>query len=344
MTGYYSSNLQSRYLNWSGGAMNTATLSSQFSAYRSDFLSNRCRSFRCRTCCQSSESAAICVRVCARRLLYGPTWIKSISRRPCVLSCNALEVNTPCGSSNSNATGPVSIPATNVPYSDVQVRSCIPRGSRMNVRAIDVESRERSFCCLEPATVTGLLSRIPADRLSSITVTTAAVALNVFSNTRLPTLERMRLVSNTSETGWVAAFTREILNVMTMALERIEFSIEGNSRAVGWKTTTVLRILGSCLAAGCTLKKIVFLGLEPESRCVSLAATFAERHPAEPSGRALPSCPPLTQMTDSRQPLSTQQLADFDSVVLQLFQTVDDGSSWCVKLHGDRGSNSSRTQ
>jgi len=178
------------------------------------------------------------------------------------------------GVTNINVTAPISIPATSVPYSSVQVRSSITGDPCVNVRAVDVEGRERSFCGLQSATVTGLLSRIPADRLSTITVTTAAVALNALSNAQLPTLQCMRLVSNRSETGWVDTFAHDILNVRT--LERIEFSVEGNPKTVGWTTKTILRILSSCMAAGCTLEKVVFLGFQPEARCVSLAATFAE--------------------------------------------------------------------
>ena len=173
-----------------------------------------------------------------------------------------------------NAMAPVSIPTTNAPYSTVYIRGSMTSGSRVNVRALDVEGRERIFCGLQRATVTGLLSRIPSDRLSTITINTAAVALGALFSARLPTLQCMRLVSNTSETSWVGTFAHDILSIMT--LERIEFTVEGNPRTVGWTTKTVLRILGSCLAAGCALEKVVFLGFQPEARCVSLAATFAE--------------------------------------------------------------------
>ena len=176
--------------------------------------------------------------------------------------------------SNVNARALISIPATSVPYTSVQVRSCITGDSRVNVLAVDVDGRKRIFCGLQSTTVTGLLSRIPADRLSTITITTAVVALDVLSNAQLPTLQCIRLVSNTSEKNWVGIFARNILSAMT--LERIEFSVEGNPKTVGWTTKTVLRILSSCLVAECALEKVVFLGFEPEARCVSLAATFAE--------------------------------------------------------------------
>ena len=156
----------------------------------------------------------------------------------------------------------------------MHVRSSITSDSRVNFRAIDIEGRERIFCGLQPTTVTGLLSHIPAVKLSTITVTTAAVVLDVLSNAQLPTLQCIRLVSNTSEKNWVGIFARNILSAMT--LERIEFSVEGNPKTVGWTTKTVLRILSSCLVAECALEKVVFLGFEPEARCVSLAATFAE--------------------------------------------------------------------
>jgi len=180
----------------------------------------------------------------------------------------------PHGLANVTGTASVSIPPTCSSYSAVQVRSCITSDPRLNVRALDMEGRERIFCGLQPATVTGLFSRIPADRLSIITVTTAAVAVDVLSNAQLPALHCIRLVSNTSEMGWISIFARDILSAT--ALERIELSVEGNPKAVGWTTSAVRRVLASCVAAGCALEKVVFLGFQPEARCVSLAATFAE--------------------------------------------------------------------
>jgi len=180
-----------------------------------------------------------------------------------------------CSSSNSNGTAPVSIPATNALYSAVNIRSSITSDPRVNVRAVDMEGRERIFCGLQPDKVTSLLSRIPADRLSTVTITTAAVALNVLSNAQLPTLQCIRIISNTSDMGWISTFARGILNVVT--LEHIELSVEGNPKTVGWPTSAVRRVLASCLAAGCVLEKVSFLGFEPGVQCASIAASFAEQ-------------------------------------------------------------------
>jgi len=167
------------------------------------------------------------------------------------------------------------IPATCAPYQTICIRNSGTADRRIHVRAVDVEDRERMLCGLHPSTVAGLVSRIPASRLSAITVTTAAVALGVLSNCVCPAVCRVRLVSNTNDVGWVNTFARDILSVTT--LECIEFCIDANVSTFAWTDTALLRVLACCMAAGSILNQVVFLGFEPEARCVSQAATFATR-------------------------------------------------------------------
>ena len=199
--------------------------------------------------------------------------------------------DTPQSSSDATYSGTsITIPETDAPYCTIHVHTSNKSTPRVHVRAVDVEDRERIFCGLHPMTVGGVVSRIQADRLSAITLTTTAVAFNVLSDTRCPVLRRVRLVSSTRETNWVSTFARDILSVTT--LECIELSVEPSTNTFGWTTATVLRVLACCMAAGSILEQVVFLGFEPEARCVSQAATFAvqvivNRNWKEPSGERI---------------------------------------------------------
>jgi len=164
----------------------------------------------------------------------------------------------------------IPIPAQSEPYRRLWIRTS---GQRLHVRVVPQDERERVFCGLHPATVLGIAGRIPGLELSTLTVGTAAVALNVLSNSTFPALRRIRLVSDTLDTAWINIFGRDMCNVPT--LEQLEFSIDVDVMAV-WTTKAILRVLASCMAAGHDLQKVVFLGFAPESRCVSRAEGFAE--------------------------------------------------------------------
>jgi len=164
----------------------------------------------------------------------------------------------------------IPIPAQPEPYRRLWIRTS---GQRVHVRVVHQDERERVFCGLHPATVLGIAGRIPGLELSTLTVGTAAVALNVLSNSTFPALRRIRLVSDTLDTAWINIFGRDMCNVPT--LERLEFSIDIDFMDI-WTTKAILRVLASCMAAGHDLRKVVFLGFAPESRCVARAEGFAE--------------------------------------------------------------------
>lgn len=199
--------------------------------------------------------------------------------------------NSRRSSSDTNGSGTsITIPETVAPYWAIHVRTSITSNSHVHVRAVDVEDRECIFCGFHPSRIGGVVSSIQADRLSDITLTTAAVALNALSDARCPVLRRIRLVSNTRDMNWVGTFARDILSATT--LECIEFSVEADKEAFEWTTATILRVLASCMAAGCTLEQVMFLGFEPEARCASQAATFAvqvivDHDWKEPSGERI---------------------------------------------------------
>jgi len=167
----------------------------------------------------------------------------------------------------------IPIPAQATPYRRLQVRTSGTSSLKVHFSVVHENGRERVFCGLHPATVSGIAARIPELELSTLTVGTGAVALNILSNSTFPALRRIRLVSDTLDNAWINIFVRDMLTVPT--LEQLEFSIDVDVMAF-WTTKAILRVLASCMAAGHDLQKVVFLGFAPESRCVARAEGFAE--------------------------------------------------------------------
>ena len=89
------------------------------------------------------------------------------------------------------------IPAETVPYRRLWVRTSATGSQQVHICVVHEDGRERAFCALDPAAVYGIATRIPGLVLTTLTVATTAVALNVLSNSSWPTLGRMRLVSDT---------------------------------------------------------------------------------------------------------------------------------------------------
>jgi len=193
-----------------------------------------------------------------------------ISRPEAWKSVQAVHVKLAHTSIGLNGNFP--IPAEPVPYRSLWVRTSTTGSQRVHVRVVHEDGRERVFCGLDPAAVSGIATRIPGLELTTMTVATTAVALNVLSNSSWPSLRRMRLVSDTHNTAWVRILARDILNIPT--LEHLEFSIDRYA-VFSWETPIALRVLGCCIAAGHALQKVTFLGFAPEPRCVAGAEMFA---------------------------------------------------------------------
>jgi len=153
------------------------------------------------------------------------------------------------------------------------VRTSATGDRQAHVRVIHRDGLERVFCGLHQTTIFGLVACSRRKELSEITAATTAVALNALSNARRLALRRIRLVSDTQDTAWVSIFTQDMLNIPT--LELLELAIDADGIA-GWTTAVILRVLGSCMAAGHNLQKVSFLGFTPDSRCATRAEAFAD--------------------------------------------------------------------
>jgi len=174
----------------------------------------------------------------------------------------------------SGLSGNFPIAAETKPYRSLWVRTSVADSLQVHVRVVHEDGRERVFCGLHPTSVSGIATRIPGLQLTEITIATTAVALNVLSNSSWPALRRIRLVSDTYDTAWFSIFARDMFNIPT--LEQIELGIDPNF-VCSWKTPIALGVLGGCVAAGHTLQKVVFLGFEPDPRCVAGAEAFVDK-------------------------------------------------------------------
>jgi len=189
-----------------------------------------------------------------------------------VRSINVARVSdSPGGPSQADLTrANFPIPAQVVPYRRLWIRTS---SQKVHIRVVHQDERERVFCDLHPTSVSGLPARIPGLELTTLTVATTAIALNVLSNSTWPALRRLRLVYDSHETAWVSVFARDAFNIP--ALEHLEMSIDPYVVS-DWTATTVSRVLGFCIAAGHALQKVSFLGFTPEPRCVVGAEAFAD--------------------------------------------------------------------
>jgi len=167
------------------------------------------------------------------------------------------------------------IPETTAPYQTLSVRTSVAPDTRVHVRAIDSEGRERTFCGIHQSTVVGMVAHIPRHELSAITITATAVALRALSDARCPLLSCIRLVLDTDDIAWINGFARDMPNITT--LERLEFSQEAGGAAPKWTTTVIMRTISSCIAAGNTLQEVVFLGFSPEPQCTALVGMFSQQ-------------------------------------------------------------------
>jgi len=162
------------------------------------------------------------------------------------------------------------IPAEATPYRRLWIRTS---GQKVHVRVVHQDERERVFCGLHPTTVSGVAARIPGLELTTLTVATTAIELGVLAGVPCPALRRIRLVLDTRDNTWINIFARDMLNVPM--LEHLELSIDVNVIAE-WTTAMMLRVLGSCMAAGHNLRRVAFLGITPDSRCATRAEAFAD--------------------------------------------------------------------
>ena len=185
------------------------------------------------------------------------------------------------GSSSANppaAPSPVTtfaIPETAAPYQTLIFRTSGAPNRRVHARAIDGENRERAFSGLHPATVLGMVARIPGHKLSAITISVTAIALRALSGARLPLLCSIRLVLDTDDIAWIDNFAREMLNIKT--LERLEFSQEAGTTASEWTTAMIIRTISSCIAAENELQEVQFLGFSPEAQCLAMLVMFSQQ-------------------------------------------------------------------
>jgi len=197
---------------------------------------------------------------------------------PDVESWNSIRVihiahvsDSPGGPSQANLTGGnFPIAAQAIPYRRLWVRAS---GERVHLRVVHQDERERVFCGLHPTTVSGLAARIPGLELTALTVATTAVALDVLAGVPYPALRRIRLVLDSRDNDWINIFARDMLNVPM--LEHLELSIDMNVIA-DWTTAMILRVIGSCMAAGHSLQRVAFLGFTPDSRCTTQVEAFAD--------------------------------------------------------------------
>jgi len=173
----------------------------------------------------------------------------------------------------NSLSGNFPIPAEAKPYRSLWVRTSVTGSQQVHIRVVHEDGRERVFCGLHPTAVSGIATRIPGLELTTMTVATTAVALNVLSNSSWPSMRRMRLISDTHDTAWVKILARDIFNIPT--LQHLELSIDPYAVS-SWETPIALRVLGCCIAAGHALQKVTFLGFAPEPRCVAGAELFAD--------------------------------------------------------------------
>ena len=175
------------------------------------------------------------------------------------------------------------IPETTAQYQNLSIRTSGTAKTRAHVQAIDSEGRERAFCGIHPSIVVGVVAHIPGNELSAITITTTAVALRALSDARCPLLRCIRIVLDTDDITWINGFARDMPNITT--LERLEFSQEAGGSAPKWTTTAIMRTISSCIAAGNTLKEVVFLGFSPEAQCATLVGMYSQQVTVKPDWR-----------------------------------------------------------
>ena len=179
----------------------------------------------------------------------------------------------------------VTIPQTGAPYDTLSLRTSGAPDKCVHVRAFDREDRERVFCGLHPATVVGMLARIPGEALASITIATTVIALRVLSEARLPVLSCIRLVLDTDDIAWIDGFTRDMPTINT--LERLEFSQEADPAAHKWTTAIIIHAISCCIAAGNKLHEVLFLGFSPDSQCLAVAHMFSQQVVVDQNWREL---------------------------------------------------------
>jgi len=165
------------------------------------------------------------------------------------------------------------IPAEIESHKNLWVRTSATGHQQAHVRVIHEDGRERVFCGLHPTTISGLVAYSRGQELSAITVAATAVALSALSNAPRLALLHIRLVLDTPDTAWVSILAQDMLNIMTLELLELAIDADGIS---GWTTAVILRVLGSCVAAGHNLQKVSFLGFTPDSRCATRAEAFAD--------------------------------------------------------------------
>jgi len=164
---------------------------------------------------------------------------------------------------------------TTEPYQTLILRTSGAPNTCVHARAIDREDRERVFCGLHPATVAGMVAQIPGHELSSITISTTAIALQALSNAQCPVLSCVRLVLDSDDIAWIDSFTRDMINIKT--LERIEFSQQADPAGCNWTTDVIIRTISLCIAAGNKLQEVLFLGFSPEAHCLAMAKMFSQQ-------------------------------------------------------------------
>jgi len=167
------------------------------------------------------------------------------------------------------------IPETTAPYQTLILRTSGAPNTRVHARAIDCEDRERVFCGLHPATVRGMVARISGEELSSITISTTALALQALSHSQCPALSCIRLVLDTDDMTWINSYARDMSYITT--LERLVFSQEADTAAFKWTTSMIIRTISSCIAAGNELQEVQFLGFSPEAQCLAMLGMFSQQ-------------------------------------------------------------------
>jgi len=175
------------------------------------------------------------------------------------------------------------IPETTAPYQILTIRTSGAANKRAHLRAFDSEDRERVFCGLHPATVVGMVARIPGESLSAITISATAVALRALSDARCPLLRNIRLVLDTDDIVWLDSFMLDVSKIRT--LEQLEFSQGTGPETSKWTTAAVIRTMSCCVASGNRLQEILFLGFSPEAQCLAMAGMFSQQVTVDPNWR-----------------------------------------------------------
>jgi len=204
-------------------------------------------------------------------------------------SIRAIHVKHMCSSSThppavTSYRATFAIPGTDAPYQTLSLRTSGPPDTRVHVRAIDLADRERVFCGLHPTTVAGMVAQIPGRELSTIAMSTTAVALGVFLDARCPALSCVRLVLDTDDIAWINIFARDISHITT--LERLEFGQEADP-AAKWTTDMIIRTISSCIAAGNKLQEVLFLGFSPGAQCLTIVEMFSQQVVVDQNWREL---------------------------------------------------------